>query len=153
MARRKSKMFKTISNVHTELVDDDDWSSFCVIDKSQDSMASCYVDKVRISWVASQEEAEANIGFLFVASTDHTLDSSTPGNNDGRVISASASRGAAGVVTLDVRRKVASNLTGTEGLNANPPIYLHIRSAKIGEQSGAYMVIETWGRWHKVTSL
>ena len=152
MAKKKG-MFKTISNVHAETINDSDWSSFAVIDKMQDSMSSAYVDKVRISWIVNQEEAEVNTGFLFVASTDSDLDSAIPANNDGRVISASASRGGAGVVSLDIRRRVESNLTGTEGLNANPPIYLHIRSAEIGEQTGAYLVVETWGRWHKVTSL
>ncbi len=149
----KKKMFKTISNVHVETVNDSDWSSFAVIDKQQDSMASCYVDKVRVSWIINQEEAEPQTGFLFVASTDATLDSSTPSNNDGRIISASASRGGAGVVSLDVSRRIESNALGTEGLGAAPPVYLHIRSAEIGEATSCYLVVETWGRWHKVTSL
>ena len=152
MARRR-RMFKTISNIHAETVNDSDWSSFAVIDKQQDSMASCYVDKVRISWVINQEETEVQTGFLFVASTDSDLDSATPANNDGRVISASASRGGAGVCSLDIKRRVESNATGTEGLGAAPPIYLHVRSAEIGEATAAYLVVETWGRWHKVTSL
>ena len=146
-------MFKTISNVHAETVNDSDWSSFLVIDKQQDSMSSCYVEKARISFVVNQEEAEVNTGFLFVASTDSTLDSTTPANNDGRIISASASRGGAGVVSLDISRRIESNATGTEGLGAAPPIYLHIRSAEIGEATAAYLVVETWGRWHKATSL
>ncbi len=150
---RKKRMFKTISNVHVETVNDSDWSSFAVIDKSQDSMSSCYVDKVRVSWIINQEETEPHVGFLMCASTDSDLDSTTPSNNDGRIISASASRGGAGVCSLDVSRRVESNATGTEGLGANPPIYLHIRSAEIGETTSAYLVIETWGRWHKVTSL
>ena len=151
MARRK--MFKTLSNVHAETVNDSDWSSFLVLDKQQDSMSSCYVDKCRISWIVNQEEAEVNTGFLFVASTDSDLDSTVPANNDGRIISASASRGGAGVVSLDISRRIESNATGTEGLGAAPPIYLHIRSAEIGEATSVYLVVETWGRWHKATSL
>jgi len=116
-------------------------------------MSSCYVDKARISWIVNQEETEINTGFLFVASTDSTLDSSTPANNDGRIVSASASRGGAGVVSLDISRRIESNATGTEGLGAAPPIYLHIRSAEIGEATSVYLVVETWGRWHKATSL
>ena len=146
-------MFKTISNVHAETVNDSDWSSFLVIDKQQDSMSSCYVDKVRISWIINQEETEPHVGFLFVASTDSALDSTTASNNDGRIISASASRGGAGVVSLDIRRRVEANTLGTEGLGSNPPIYLHVRSAEIGEATSAYLVVETWGRWHKATSL
>jgi len=146
-------MFKTVSNVHAETVNDSDWSSFLVIDKQQDSMSSCYVDKCRISWVVNQEETEPHVGFLFVASTDSDLDSTTPANNDGRIISASASRGGAGVVSLDISRRVEANTLGTEGLGSNPPIYLHVRSAEIGEATSAYLVVETWGRWHKATSL
>jgi len=148
-----AKMFKTISNVHAETVNDSDWSSFLVINKQQDSMTSCYVDKVRISWIVNQEEAEVNTGFLFVASTDSDLDSAVPGNNDGKIISASASRGGAGVVSLDIKRRVESQNLNSEGLGALPPIYLHIRSAEIGEATAAYLVVETWGRWHKATSL
>ena len=146
-------MFKTISNVHAETINDSDWSSIAVIDKQNDSFQSCYVDKVRISWIINQEETEPHVGFLFAASTDSDLDSTVPANNDGRIISASASRGGAGVVTLDVKRRVMSNTLGTEGLGALPPIYLHVRSAEIGETTSAYLVIETWGRWHAVTSL
>ena len=149
----KKRMFKTLSNVHVETVNDSDWSSFAVIDKQQDSMASCYVDKVRVSWIINQEETEPHVGFLFVASTDSTLDSTTPSANDGRIISASASRGGAGVITLDVSRRIESNVLNTEGLGSNPPVYLHIRSAEIGEATSAYLVVEAWGRWHKVTSL
>ena len=149
----KKSMFKTVSNIHAETVNDSDWSSFAVILKQQDSMKSCYADKVRISWVVNQEETEVNTGFLFVASTDSTLDSSTPSNNDGRVISASASRGGAGVVSLDIRRRIEANTENTEGLGSNPPIYLHIRSAEIGEATSVYLVVETWGRWHRVESL
>ena len=148
-----AKMFKTISNVHAETVNDSDWSSFLVINKQQDSMTSCYVDKVRISWIVNQEETEVNTGFLFVASTDSDLDSAVPGNNDGKIISASASRGGAGVVSLDIKRRVESQNLNSEGLGALPPIYLHIRSAEIGEATSAYLVVETWGRWHKATSL
>ena len=146
-------MFKTISNVHVETINDSDWSSIAVIDKQNDSFQSCYVDKVRISWIINQEETEPHVGFLFAASTDSDLDSTTPANNDGRIISASASRGGAGVVTLDVKRRVMSNTLNTEGLGALPPVYLHVRSAEIGETTSAYLVIETWGRWHAVTSL
>jgi len=146
-------MFKTISNVHAETINDSDWSSIAVIDKQNDSFQSCYIDKVRISWIINQEETEPHVGFLFAASTDSDLDSTVPANNDGKIISASASRGGAGVVTLDVKRRVMSNTLGTEGLGALPPIYLHVRSAEIGEATSAYMIIETWGRWHAVTSL
>ena len=152
MARRR-KMFKTISNVHVETVNDSDWSSFAVIDKQNDSFQSCYVDKVRISWIINQEETEPHVGFLWCASTDSTLDSTTASNNDGKIICASAGRGGAGVNSLDIKRRVMSNTLNTEGLGALPPIYLHVRSAEIGEATSVYCIVETWGRWHKVDSL
>ena len=153
MARRARKMFKTISNVHVETINDSDWSSFAVIDKQNDSFQSCYVDKVRISWIINQEETEPHVGFLWAASTDSDLDSTVASNNDGRIISASAGRGGAGVNSLDIKRRVMSNTLGTEGLGALPPIYLHVRSAEIGETTSVYCIVETWGRWHKVDSL
>ena len=154
MARRKRSMFKTTSLMHAETVNDSDWSSFAVITKQQDSMKSAFVDKVRISWIINQEETEVQTGFLFVASMDPELDSTTPSNNDGQVISASASRGGAGVVTLDIKRSVLQNtLNATNVSTTGLPIYLHIRSAEIGEATSAYLVVETWGRWHKTASL
>ena len=161
MARRKSKLFKQISNVHVETVAESDWSSFLKLEKQDPSMRSAYIDKVRISWVLdSDESTDPNMGLLFVASHDSTLDSSTPANNDGQVIAASASRGAAGVVTLDIKRRITIDydsadaailelLEGTSGA----PVYLHAYKAMTGSAANFYLVIETWGRWFSATSL
>ena len=161
MARKKSKMFKQISNVHLETVNTQDWSSFLKLEKQDPSMKSAYIEKVRISWVLDTDEADAvKEGLLFVASHDKELDSTTPSNNDGNVISATASRGAGGVCTIDVRRKITTAYDGAdvgvlellEG-TSGAPIYLHVYKANTGSPANFYLVIETWGRWFSATSL
>ena len=72
MAKPKS-MFKTVSNMHAEILPDRSWNSFLRIDKMQDSFNSAYVDKVRISYIYDSEESEPNLGLMFVASLDNTL--------------------------------------------------------------------------------
>jgi len=144
-----------------ETVSTNDWSSFLKIEKQDPSMRSAYVDKVRISWVLdSDEPGGENEGLLFVASHDVALDSSTPANNDGNIIAATATRGAAGVSTLDIKRRITTNYDGSssdtlvllEGMSG-APIYLHAYKAETGSDAGFYMVIETWGRWFAQESL
>ena len=159
---RATKLFKQISNVHIEAVSTNDWSSFLKIEKQDPAMRSAYVEKVRISWVLSSDEPGGeNEGLLFVASHDSNLDSSTPANNDGQIISASASRGAAGVVTLPIKRRVTVNYDGSlagttgqllEGMSG-APIFCHVYKAETGSDASFYMVIETWGRWFRAESL
>jgi len=162
MARRKvKKMFKQISNVHLETVNENDWSSFLKLEKQDPSMRSAYIDKVRISWViATDESTDPNQGLLFVASHDKELDSTTPANNDGQVIAASASRGGAGVVTLDIRRRITVDYDGADvGIlellegTSGAPVYLHAYKADTGAAADFYLVIETFGRWFSATSL
>jgi len=162
MARRKvKKMFKQISNVHLETVNENDWSSFLKLEKQDPSMRSAYIDKVRISWViATDESTDPNQGLLFVASHDKELDSTTPANNDGQVIAASASRGGAGVVTLDIKRRITVDYDGADvGIlellegTSGAPVYLHAYKADTGAAADFYLVIETFGRWFTATSL
>jgi len=162
MARRKvKKMFKQISNVHLETVNENDWSSFLKLEKQDPFMRSAYIDKVRISWViATDESTDPNQGLLFVASHDKELDSTTPANNDGQVIAASASRGGAGVVTLDIRRRITVDYDGADvGIlellegTSGAPVYLHAYKADTGAAADFYLVIETFGRWFSATSL
>ena len=125
-------------------------------------MRSAYIDKVRISWVLNTDESDdPNQGLLFVASHDSALDSTTPANNDGQIIAATANRGSAGVATLDIKRRVTVNydgsLTGTtgellEGMSG-APIYLHAYKANTGSAGYYYLVVETWGRWFRQESL
>ena len=154
-------MFKQISNVHIESLAEADWSSFLKLEKQDPSMKSAYVDKVRISWVlATDESDDPNTGILFVASHDKALDSSTAANNDGNVITASASRGGGGVVTLDIRRRITIDYDSSDSDilellqgSAGAPIYLHARKAAQGSTASFYLVIETYGRWFRAESL
>jgi len=123
-------------------------------------MKSAYIDKIRISWCVDTDEGLDPQGLLFVASHDTALDSSTPANNDGQIIAATASRGHAGVVTLDIKRRITIDydsadagilelLQGTTGA----PIFLHVRKAAHTQAANFYLVIETWGRWFTADSL
>ena len=158
MARRKSKMFKQISNVHVESVSDNDWSSFLKLEKQDPSMKSAYIDKVRISFVCNSGSNPDN-GLLFVASHDNALDSSTPANNDGDIIAASASRGGGGVVTLDIKRRVTIDYDGSSSDTlqllqgtSGAPVWLHCHKASTGADQDFYFVVETYGRWFSATS-
>ena len=153
MARSSSNLFKITSNVHNETIASNDFSSFLKLDKLQDSFNSAYIEKVRISYISGEDDAEDNQGFLFIASLDDALDSSTPANNDGQVISASASNGSGGVVTLPIKRRITTNETASNESGSGFPIYLHVRAASTGSQQRCYMVVETWGRLHRATSL
>ena len=157
---RKQKMFKQISNVHVETVADNDWSSFLELQKQDPAMKSAYIDKIRISWCTDTDEGLDNQGLLFVASHDTAFDSTTAANNDGQIITASASRGAAGVVTLDIKRRITTYYDGADaGIlelmegTTGAPIYLHVRKADHSQDANFYLVIETWGRWFSATSL
>ena len=160
MARKKkSRMFKQISNVHIEDVSDNDWSSFLKYEKQDAAMKSAYIDRVRISWVGL-EGVERDNGLLFVASHDDELDSSTPSNNDGNIIAASASRGGGGVVTLDIKRRITMDYVGSNAEiqklltgSSGAPIYLHLHKAYSGADQEFYLCIETWGRWFTAESL
>ena len=155
-------MFKQISNVHVEtLADAPDWSSFLKLEKQDASMKSAYIDKVRISYVYNTEESsETHLGLLFVASHDNALDSSTSANNDGNVIAASASRGAGGVISLPIRRRITMDYDSADAAvlellkgSSGAPIYLHARQQESGSAADIYFVVETWGRWFSATSL
>ena len=155
MARRK--MYKTVTNVHTEDIADSDWSSFMIYKKQDNSMTSAYIDRVKISWVLDQEDNPNSElqGFLFAASLDSALDSSTPSNNSGNIISATAGNGAGGVAYLDIKRRIISNESqhSTTESTAGWPVYLHVRSNEIGEATKLYVIVETWGRWFEATDL
>jgi len=97
---------------------------------------------------------------LFVASHDNALDSTTPANNDGNIIAATATRGAAGVSVLDIKRRITVDYDGSDvGIKellqgtSGAPIYLHCYKANTGGSANFYLVIETWGRWFSQESL
>ena len=125
-------------------------------------MRSAYIDKVRISWVIDSDEQDTpdGAGILFCASYDKALDSSTPSNNDGQIIAATARYGVAGVSTLDLKRRITINYDGSDGGTlellegtSGAPIYLHAYKANNNQSTNFYLVIEVMGRWFKATSL
>ena len=124
-------------------------------------MRSAYIDKVRISWINADNESTGDeIGKLFVASYDKELDSATPANNDGNIIAATGQRGAGGVATLDIKRRVTVDYDGTNADvlelmqgTSGAPIYLHALTTDMNSTISLYLVIETWGRWFTATAL
>ena len=162
MARRKSKMFKQISNLHLEdVAQDRDWSSFLKLEKQDPSMKSAYIDKVRISWILADNEASGDeIGVVFVASHDNALNSVNPAVNDGQVISASGQRSPGGIATLDIKRRITIDYDGSDtdikellAGTSGAPIYLHCLCTDMNSTVSLYLVVETWGRWFSATSL
>ena len=155
-------MFKQISNVHLEDVGQNlDWSSFLKLEKQDASMKSAFIDKVRISWIlADNENAGSEIGVLFVASHDKTLDSTTPANNDGNVIAASGQRGPGGIATLDIKRRITIDYDGTDadilGLlegTSGALVWLHTATTDMDSTISLLLVIETYGRWFSAEAL
>ena len=124
-------------------------------------MRSAYIDKVRISWILADNESTGDeIGVLFVASHDKALDSATPSNNDGQIITASGQRSPGGIATLDLKRRITIDYDGTdsdvlqllEG-TSGAPIYLHALTTDMNSTISLYLVVETFGRWFSATSL
>jgi len=161
MTKTKKKMFKTTSTVHLEnLSDDGDWNSFMDILKQQDQFTSAYVEKVRISFVQDNQLSTATGEIvpwspcLFAAATNSTLSDTTPGDNSKYIIASGASRGGGGTVTLNLNRRIVLNEIDPESGEA--AIRLFIKNPDVTAIVGdlkVYLVIETFGRWHKTQAL
>ena len=153
MARRRKPKFKELANVHLEaLSSGNDWSSFAVIQKSQDSMKGAWAESARVSFIIEDNESSGDeIGILFCASHDDALDSTTPANNTGQIISSSASRSPGGVVTLPLKRLITRN--STDQTDGESQIFLHAMCTNMNSTVDIYMIVEVMGRWHKVSSL
>ena len=150
MARRKAKMFRMLNNNHLESVETN-WNSFGSLIKQQESMTSCYVDKLRINYLVRDASSTESFGFMFCVSTDDALDSTTPSNNDGRIISCKATEGAAGTITLDVKRRIEDNDTDIN--SGHGKLWLHVRPTDTGTSENIELVVESWGRWHKFVAV
>ena len=128
------------------------WLKIMEFEKQQDSMTSAYVDKVRVSFILEGDDgvaAEEQLGYLWCVATKNGL-SGTDADNTPYIISASASRGGGGVVTLDIKRRIRDNQfdesTGFGKLG------LYARMTDTGSETyNITMITETWGRWHSVT--
>ena len=149
MARTR-KNFKQLNNSHLETVETN-WNSFAKIYKQQESMTSCYIEKVRVSYLMRDVASAETPGFMFVVSTDDDLDDTNPGANDGRIIEAKARSGAAGTVTLDIKRRIEDNDTDIN--SGHGMLWLHVRPTDTGTSENLELVIESWGRWHKLEAV
>jgi len=125
-------------------------------------MRFAYVDKVRVSWTLDSDEGtdNAGMGFMFVASTDNALNSTTPSANDGAVISASACRGGGGVVTLPIKRRITTNYEGSDAQvlallagSGTAPIYLHAYKSDTNQSANLFLCVEVWGHYHDAQTL
>ena len=150
----KKKMFKTISTAKFENMGATGaWSPIAYFEKQQKSFTSAYIDKVRVSFILEGDESESTskqVGFLWATSTATSL-SSTDSDNTGLIISASASRGGGGVVTLPINRRIVDNSFDSD--SGNNAVSLQCRMTDTGTDTYAItMIIETWGRWHKVST-
>ena len=155
------KMFKQTSTVHLEDTSDDgEWNSFMDILKQQDQFTSAYVEKVRISFIQREplESVTDSYGWMpvmFAAATSSTLDNSTPSDNSKYVIASGASRGGGGTVTLNLNRRIVLNQIDAESGEA--AIRLFIKNPDFPDFTGGnakfYLIIETYGRWHKTQAL
>ena len=141
-------MFKQLNSSHLESVEEN-WNSFGSFIKQQESMTSCYVDKVRISYLVKNPTTDRG-AFLFCVSTDNDLDDSTPSNNDGRIIAATGKHGNSGTITLDIKRRIEDNDTDIN--SGHGQLWLHVRPADTGVSQSVELVVESWGRWHKFVS-
>ena len=150
MARRKKSMFKQLNNSHVESVEQN-WNSYGYFTKQQESMTSCYVDKVRVSYLVKDASTTESFGFLFCVSTDDTLDSTTSSNNDGRILYATGKAGSAGTITLDVKRRIEDNDTDIN--SGHGRIWLHVRPTDTGAAENIELIVESWGRWHQFTAV
>jgi len=152
-------MFKTTSTVHLENVSDAGlWNSFATIFKQQDNFKSAYVDKVRITFVQEDQLTTATgavipwLPVMFAAANSSTL-SNTPSNNDQNIICAAGGRGG-GTVTLNIKRRIVTNEVDEE--SGDGAIRLFIKASDPTQLSGDgqfYLIIETYGRWHRCDSL
>ena len=104
MARRR-RMFKQLSNVKTENVGHTGGNYLLYkIDKQQASFTSAYLDKVRIAYhldiTDASTERPNDVGVTFYLSTSDSAVSSA------YLVSATASNGYGGTITLDAKRSI-----------------------------------------------
>ena len=146
------KMFKqTNLTKYEDLGDAGSWNPLFTLKKAQDSLTSCYIDKVRISFILEGDTSgldDNNLGYLFVVTNKETL-SGTDLDNKNYIVSSSASRGGGGVVTLDVKRRIVDNTFDED--SGNHCLGVQCRMTDTGITDYAItLVAEVWGRWHRI---
>ena len=148
----KKKMFKqTNLTKYEDLGSGGSWNPLFILRKAQDSLVSCYIDKVRISFILEGDTSGSdsnNLGYLFVCTNKEAL-SGTDLDNKNYIISSGASRGGGGVVTLDVKRRIVDNDFDED--SGNHALGVQVRCTDTGSTEYALtMVVEVWGRWHRI---
>ena len=128
------------------------WNPILTLSKQQDSMKSCYIQKVRISFIVEGDaltvERVKDLGFLWCVTNKATL-SSTDASNTPYIVSSSASRAGGGVITLAVDRRIAANEFDEERGDAQ--LSVQCRCTDIGDETpDITLIAEVYGRWHKV---
>ena len=149
MARR---MFKQLARLEEQNVGHSGGATvLCAFEKQQDGMVSAYLDKVRYSFVADIAGYEStkiqNLGYLFWLST------SSVSAGEEFTISATATRGNGGIVSLDCKRSIKEN-------DANPDtgfgrVYLWCETTDPDLTAGDITIrgyVEAFGRWHQIVN-
>ena len=153
MARRKRTMFKQLATAKIEdMGDTGGWKKILEFSKQQDSFTSSYLDKVRVSFILEGDSSGSNdqhLGYLWCVSNKDGL-SGTDADNTPYIVSASASRGGGGIVTLNINRSIRDN--AFDESTGFGKLALYVRMTDTGTESyDLTMITETWGRWHQVT--
>ena len=157
MAKKKRSMFKQLAHNHVEdLGTAGNWNSFLRLEKQQNQMTSCYIDKIRITYTTDTDFNDtAHGGIIFVVSNSSTLDSTTPSNNNEKIVAAGASPGGfnSGVVTLEVKRSIKFNEEDTD--SGSGQLWVFCKSTDMSSSTSVTIdtISEVWGRWHEIVSL
>ena len=158
MAKKKKRsMFKQLAHNHIEnLSTGGNWNSFLRLEKQQNQLVSCYIDKIRITYCCDEDFNDtAWGGIMFVVSNSSTLDSTTPSNNNEKIVAAGASPGGfcSGVVTLDVKRSIKLNEEDSD--SGMGQLWVFARSTDMSTTADVKIdtISEVWGRWHEIVSL
>ena len=153
----KPTMFKQLAHAQYEnLGNTGGWNPLFTLEKQQDSMKSCYVDKIRISFIVEGDGLGGDLrakdlGFLFIVTNKQVL-SATDQDNTPFIISAGAQRAGGGVLTLDVGRRIAANEFDEE--RGDGMLSCQVRCTDIGTDTpDITLIAEVMGRWHKVVEV
>ena len=155
MAKRR-RMFKAFSRLETENVGHTGAAvALCSITKQQSGMTSAYLDKVRYSFIADvtdtapEEESgpplPKNLGYLFWLSTSDTSTSQE------FLISASATRGNGGVVSLECKRPIKVDATDSDSGFGRVTLWVETTNPDLFAGDITLRgYVEAYGRWHEI---
>ena len=157
MAKRR-RMFKAFSRLETENIGHTGAAvALCSITKQQSGMTSAYLDKVRYSFIADVTDTNwsadvensaplaKNIGYLFWLSTSDTSTSQE------FLISASATRGNGGVVSLECKRPIKVDATDSDSGFGRVTLWVETTNPDLAAGDITLRgYVEAYGRWHEI---